>query len=569
MQHSYDVVIVGGGSAGCVMAHRLSADPAMRVLLIEAGIDTPPGRVPDAILDSYPMGLFHGDRFIWPGLQVQVTKGRDGQASARAYEQGRVMGGSSSINVQAANRGLPRDYDEWAELGASGWAWCDVLPYFKKLERDLDFDGPLHGRDGPVPIRRIGVEAFPPFARAVAEALRASGLSLRADQNGDFDDGLFPAACSNENDQRVSAAAAYLDDATRARPNLSIWAECRVLGVRMAGRRASEVEVLRDATRLSVAARRVVLTAGAMQTPALLMRAGIGPGAQLATLGIEVVADRPGVGQNLRDHPALTLCQYLPPALRLPMSHRRASFVAMRCSSGLPGGSASDMYVTASARAGWHALGQRLALYFMWCNRPHSQGSLALVSPDADTYPKIDLNLLSDPRDVTRMMACVRRLVQLVVTPGLNANPDDLFPASFTPRIKRLSSISPRNALLNRVLGAMLDVPAALRRPVLRTFMNNGGSLVDIAADDARLEEFVRRGVFGVWHASGTCRMGRSDDPMAVTDPSGLVIGTDNVYVADASVMPRLPTANTNIPTIMIAEKIADGLGARHDRNRG
>ncbi|MES2251235.1 MAG: GMC oxidoreductase [Pseudomonadota bacterium] len=564
MQHRYDYVIVGGGSAGCVMAHRLSADPTVRVLLIEAGIDTPPGGVPEAILDSYPMGLFHGDRYIWPGLRVKVTEGRDGQANVRAYEQGRVMGGSSSINVQAANRGLPRDYDEWAALGASGWAWGDVLPYFRKLERDLNFDGPLHGRDGPVPIRRIGAQDFPPFARAVAEALGASGLSLRTDQNGDFEDGLFPAACSNENDRRVSAAAAYLDNATRARPNLSIWAECRVIGMRMAGRRASEVEVLRDAVRLSVSAGQVVLTAGALQTPALLMRAGIGPGARLATLGIQVIADRPGVGQNLRDHPALTLCQYLPRALRLPMTQRRASFVAMRYSSGLAGGSASDMYVTASARAGWHALGQRLGLYFMWCNRPHSHGSLTLASPDADTYPNIDLNLLSDPRDVTRMMACVRHLVRWVVTPGINANPDDLFPAAFTPRIKKLSLVSPSNAVLNRLLGAMLDVPAALRRPVLRTFMSNGRSLSDIATDDGRLEDFVRRNVFGVWHASGTCRMGRADDPLAVTDPSGKVIGTDNLYVADASVMPRLPTANTNIPTIMIAEKIAEGLRARH-----
>jgi 5-(hydroxymethyl)furfural/furfural oxidase len=174
------------------------------------------------------------------------------------------------------------------------------------------------------------------------------------------------------------------------------------------------------------------------------------------------------------------------------------------------------------------------------------------------------LNLLSDPRDVTRMMACVRHLVRWVVTPGINANPDDLFPAAFTPRIKKLSLVSPSNAVLNRLLGAMLDVPAALRRPVLRTFMSNGRSLSDIATDDGRLEDFVRRNVFGVWHASGTCRMGRADDPLAVTDPSGKVIGTDNLYVADASVMPRLPTANTNIPTIMIAEKIAEGLRARH-----
>ena len=146
----FDDVIVGGGSAGCVLANRLSANGDRRVLLIEAGQDTLPGAEPAEILDSYPMPVFFGDRYIWPGLSVSTGRAQDGQTLSRAYEQGRVIGGGSSINVQSANRGLPRDYDEWRDLGARGWAWDDVLPYFRKLETDLDFEGPLHGSDGPI-----------------------------------------------------------------------------------------------------------------------------------------------------------------------------------------------------------------------------------------------------------------------------------------------------------------------------------------------------------------------------------------------------------------------------------
>lgn len=560
MTQVFDDVIVGGGSAGCVLANRLSTHPARRVLLVEAGIDTPPGQVPAALLDSYPMALFHGERYLWPGLSATTTHAADGRVLSRAYEQARVMGGGSSINVQAANRGLPRDYDAWAALGAEGWNWHGVLPYFRKLERDLDCDGPLHGHDGPIPIRRIRPQAFPPYAAAVAQALSASGLSMRLDQNGDFENGLFPPAFSNQHDRRVSSAIGYLDAGVRARRNLEIRAGTRVVGLKFEGQRVVGVELERDGVHEEVRAGRVSLTAGALQSPALLMRAGIGDGQALAALGIPVVAHRPGVGRNLRDHPSLTLCQYLPRVLRLPASYRRASFVAMRYSSGIEGGSASDMYLTASARAGWHALGQRLGLFFLWCNQPLSQGRVQLVSASPDDYPKVDLNLLSAPADLRRMMHGVRQLVRLVVCEALNPNIDDLFPAGFTPAIKKLSAVTRRNALLAGVLGALLDVPASLRQQVLRRVMNGGRSLESVLGDDARLEAFVRANVFGVWHASGTCRLGRADDPDAVVDPSGKVIGVDNLYVADASVMPRLPSANTNIPTIMIAEKIADGM---------
>ena len=539
------------------MANRLSADPDRRVLLVEAGADTPPGRVPPEILDSYPMPLFHGDRYLWPGLDAAVTADAAGRPRRRAYEQGRVMGGSSSVNVQSANRGLPRDYDAWAALGATGWGWDDVLPFFRKLETDLDFGGPLHGRDGPLPIRRILEPDWPPFARAAARALDASGLPRRADQNADFEDGLFPTACSNRDDARVSAAAAYLDPATRARPNLTILAETQVVALSVAGRRVTGAVVRRaGGPQRHLSAGHVVLCAGALQSPALLMRAGIGPGGHLRDCGIAVVADRPGVGANLRDHPALTVAQCLPPALRLPTAYRRASFLALRYSSGRPGGSAADMYLTASARGGWHALGRSLALYFLWVNQPHSVGRVRLRPSEPSGYPDIDLGLLSDPRDLDRLASGLRMLVGLAVSPHLNPDPGEIFPASFSPAIKRLSAVRPRNARLTAVLARLLDGPRPLRRLMLRA-VTGGTDLASLCGSDGALADFVKDNVFGVWHASGTCRMGRADDPAAVVDAKGRVFGVDRLTVADASIMPRLPSANTNVPVMMAAEKIA------------
>ena len=557
----FDEVIVGGGSAGCVLANRLSADPARRVLLAEAGVDTLPGNVPREILDSYPMPLFFGDQYIWPSLKATTAHEPSGRAHQRAYEQARVMGGGSSINVQAANRGLPRDYDEWAELGAEGWNWAEVLPYFRRLESDLNFAGPMHGADGPIPIRRIMPEQWPPFGHAVAKAFDASGLPRRLDQNGEFEDGIFPPTFSNREDQRVSTATAYLDAPTRARGNLEIAPNSLVTKLFVSGHCAEGLAIRRkDGTTRRVRARRVILTAGALQSPAILMRSGIGPGTHLKSLGIGVAIDRPGIGQNLRDHPALTFSQFLPRHLRLASEFRRSSLIALRYSSSLPGGTPSDMYVTCSARAGWHALGALLGLHFLWCNRPYSSGSLMLSSPDPDVYPVIDLNLLSDDRDLTRLADGVRRLAHLVVNPALNPNPDDLFPAAYTPRIKRLSTFSETNQRVTALLARLLDTPAPARRFILRTFMLQGVSLADTIANEASLHDFIRRNVFGVWHASGTCRMGSATDAYAVVDPGGQVIGAENIFVADASVMPRLPTANTNIPTIMIAEKISDRL---------
>ena len=557
----FDYVIVGGGSAGCVLAHRLSAVPSLRVALIEAGKDTPPGAVPAEILDSYPMPVFCGDTYIWPELKASATR----TAAPRVYEQGRVMGGGSSINVQSANRGLPRDYDGWAANGATGWAWQDVLPYFRKLERDVNFpEGELHGGDGPVPIRRVLQADWPPFCHAFADGMRKNGFASLQDQNGEFGDGYFPGTFSNLDDKRVSTAVAYLDAQTRRRRNLHIYPDLRVERIVMEGMVArGVVAVASNGAHVRFEANEVVLCAGALQSPALLMRAGVGAREDLSALGIDCMIDLPGVGRNLQDHPSLTFCHFLERRYRMPLSRRRASMTAARFTSGVAGCDASDLYLSSATRAAWHALGNRLGLFFLWCNRPYSRGRVRLVSPDAAVPPRVDLNLLDDPRDVARLAFGVRMLAKIVEASGLGHDPRDFFPAAFSPRVKALSRVGTGNAALTSMLGVLLDTPAPIRRALIERFFTRGQKMSALLADEHALESFIRANVFGVWHASGTCKMGDANDVMAVTDNAGLVRGAQGLRVVDASLMPRLPSANTNIPTIMMAEKIADAMLAR------
>ncbi|MFL9913181.1 GMC family oxidoreductase [Paraburkholderia sp. RL17-337-BIB-A] len=557
----FDYVIVGGGSAGCVLAHRLSAVPSLRVALIEAGKDTPPGAVPAAILDSYPMPVFCGDTYIWPELKASATR----TAAPRVYEQARVMGGGSSINVQSANRGLPRDYDGWAANGATGWAWQDVLPYFRKLERDVNFpEGELHGGDGPVPIRRVLQADWPPFCHAFADGMRKNGFASLQDQNGEFGDGYFPGAFSNLDDKRVSTAVAYLDEATRKQPNLTVYSNLRVERIVMQGTAAQGVvAVAPNGEHVQLDANEVIVSAGALQSPALLMRAGIGSKHELDDLGIGCLVDLPGVGRNLQDHPSLTFCHFLERRYRMPLSRRRASMTAARFTSGVAGCDVSDLYLSSATRAAWHALGNRLGLFFLWCNRPYSRGHVRLVSPDPAVPPRVDLNLLDDPRDVARLAVGVRMLAKIVADSGLGHDPRDFFPAAFSPWVKALSRVGTRNAALTSMLGMLLDTPAPIRRALIERFFTRGHQMSALLADEHALEAFIRANVFGVWHASGTCKMGDVNDLMAVTDNAGRVRGTQGLRVVDASLMPRLPSANTNIPTIMMAEKIADAMLAR------
>ena len=375
---AYDYIIVGGGSAGSVMANRLSARSANQVLLCEAGQDTPEGNVPPEILDSYPGTAYFDPRFHWQELKVHtqiVPHNRpDERPPLRKYEQARVLGGGSSINGQLANRGAPTDYDEWERKGAEGWSWNAVLPYFKKVERDMDFAGPYHGKDGRIPVRRIFPDMWCGHAKAVAAALNEAGYDYIEDQNGEYRDGYFPITISNLDDRRVSAAIGYLDSETRRRPNLTISAETQVAELMFEGTRCVGVKALvrgqETEFRVDPGRGEVIVSSGAIHSPAHLLRAGIGPAPALKDLGIEVRAHLPGVGQRLMDHPSVSVSSFMKGQARLNGLTRRHILLALRYSSGIDGIPPGDMFVAVVSKSAWHAVENRSPRSWSASTRP-------------------------------------------------------------------------------------------------------------------------------------------------------------------------------------------------------
>jgi choline dehydrogenase len=519
MAEAYDYIIVGAGSAGCVLASRLSEDPTARVLLIEAG---PPDTYP-AIHVPAALATLSRTRWDWAYLS-DPEPALDGRLIA--LPRGRTFGGSSSINAMVYIRGNPVDYEEWKALGCEGWGWEDVLPYFIKAEDNERGPSDLHGKGGPLSVG--DGRSRHPLGEAWLEAAVQAGLPSNSDFNGLAQDGVGRYQLTQRNGMRCSTAVAYLHPAM-ARPNLHVLSDALATRVVLEGDRATGVEVEQDNQLKQLRAEReVILAAGAYNSPQLLMLSGIGPSAELKLQGIEAVADLP-VGRNLQDHP-FALISVLVNSESLLSELRKPENMALLRSEGR--GSLTSNYAEVGgfwrSEEGLQAPDlQYQALPLMFVDQglriptdhavswgpclltPQSRGAVQLRSAEPSSKPRILHNYYSEETDLEAMVRGVQKAMEIA------------------------------------------------DQPAMRGLMRGHVEPYPRSDSKADVREFVRRATQTIYHPVGTCAMG------PVVDPELHVHGFENLRVVDASVMPTIIRGNTNAPTIMIAEKAADHILGR------
>ncbi|HUR48086.1 MAG TPA: GMC family oxidoreductase N-terminal domain-containing protein [Acidimicrobiales bacterium] len=507
-----DVVVVGAGSSGAVIASRLSAGGDRTVVLLEAGRDYSSRETPDGLASIGPLELMapeYAETHMYPGLLAS----RSHVQPPALYRRGRGVGGSSAINGLFAVRPTVADLNEWADAGCPGWSFTDVLHHLKALETDLDFGAlEFHGADGPIPICRPRTADNSALDEAFHGACIAAGHVYAPDHNAPGATGLSPYAYNARHGRRVSTNDAYLEPA-RNRPNLQIWGNALVDRVTWEAGRAVGVSAFTDGLELEVRASEIVLSAGAIHSPAVLLRSGIGPPAELRELGIDVRADLP-VGLGLQDHPALAVLIQLNSSA--PPAGRRHAAFCLRFDTG--GGSEPDGGMISATATEDPEVGAVIG----WVNRVDSTGRIRLHTVDPRVDPRVDFDMLASAEDVRRIRRVAEELASLTRT------------ASF-------EEVGNNLGLLANSLETTL-VP------------------VGEAVSDPDFEALLLRAVFDVSHATSSCRMGDPDDQTTVVDPSGRVHGFENLRVADASILPWVPRANTHLSAVLVGEKIAADL---------